>query len=158
MTPRVFSRTLIAATFGIATLSLGGCPGSSTTGENLDTSTDTTTDSSGTTTGTQTTTTPGRTTPSNASTNGSSTTTDNSNTTDTGTTQPDPGPAVVTNPLASPTGDVNGDGTVNENDTKQLVAGYGSTAPTDVARYDLNNDGKIDIADLALLVRLITQQ
>ena len=155
MTPRVFSRTLIAATFGLATLTLGGCPGNTTTGDNLDTSTDTTTD---TTTGTQTTTNPGRTTPSNSSTNGSSTTTDNSNATDTGSTQPDPDPVVVTNPLASPIGDVNGDGTVNENDTKQLVAGYGSTAPTDVARYDLNNDGKIDIADLALLVRLITQQ
>ena len=43
--------------------------------------------------------------------------------------------------------------TVDEDDREALSAALGSTSPDDIANYDLNGDGKIDIIDLAYITR-----
>ena len=52
-------------------------------------------------------------------------------------------------------GDVNGDSRVDTRDREALAKALGSSSAGDIARYDLNGDGLIDIVDLAYINRLI---
>lgn len=60
-----------------------------------------------------------------------------------------------------PTGDLNGDGRYSVGDLGIMSAHYGKTSASpdwsSVRRADLNQDGRIDIADIAELARLILQ-
>ncbi len=48
-------------------------------------------------------------------------------------------------------GDVNMDGTVNGADVDQLIANVDKSDAASLAKFDLNRDGKIDIADVAII-------
>lgn len=48
-------------------------------------------------------------------------------------------------------GDVNMDGTVNHADVDQLIANIDQSDEASLAKFDLNRDGKIDIADVAII-------
>ena len=53
-------------------------------------------------------------------------------------------------------GDVDKKDGVNEDDRTMLASALGSTAPIDIATFDLNGDGDIDIIDLAYITRAIS--
>ena len=50
-------------------------------------------------------------------------------------------------------GDVNGDGRVNSRDREELAQALGSGSRRDLERYDLNDDGAVDVYDLAVVSR-----
>ena len=53
-------------------------------------------------------------------------------------------------------GDVNKIDGVNEDDREMLASALGSTSPVDLATFDLNGDGDIDIIDLAYITHTIS--
>lgn len=52
-------------------------------------------------------------------------------------------------------GDVNKDGKVDKTDLNQIISHIDSKAAADVAAYDLNRDGNIDIADIAIIATVL---
>ena len=67
----------------------------------------------------------------------------------------------ITVPIVPMPGDVNLDGKISIGDLTKTAAGYGKTSSStdwnDYKAADLNNDGKIDIVDLAAIAKLILE-
>ncbi len=55
-------------------------------------------------------------------------------------------------------GDVNKDNTVNDSDINDIIRHIDSTVQSDILKYDLNRDGKIDITDIAITASTINQE
>lgn len=54
--------------------------------------------------------------------------------------------------VATPLGDLNGDGVVDVSDLLLLLAAWGPCPPEESCDADLNNDGSVDVSDLLLLL------
>ena len=52
-----------------------------------------------------------------------------------------------------PVGDMNADGKIDDADADLITAAIGTTNPSELKKYDLSGDGRVDLTDLALAVR-----
>ena len=61
----------------------------------------------------------------------------------------------ITRPSASPSGDLDGNGLINLEDVRRMIAMLVGQQPVDLNNADLDTDGKVTLSDLQLLVKRI---